>query len=205
MPTALGAMARLGGCRPGETVVVQGSGPVGLSTTLLASLNFGSAGHRHWRPGESADRGQSLGATIVLPLDGTSVEQRRAQVLDLTDGGGAEIVVECTGRMEAFDEGMGLLAEGGRYGVVGIYSGTGTVALDPVRLNNHNLAVIGSMGPATLADYRTTIQLAGATGMTSDSPISSRTASAWPSWSEAVGVARRGEAIKVIIQPSLDA
>jgi 5-exo-hydroxycamphor dehydrogenase len=38
MPTAIGAMTRLRGVRPGQTVVVQGCGPVGLSSALLASL-----------------------------------------------------------------------------------------------------------------------------------------------------------------------
>ena len=38
MPTALGGMARLGGVRPGQSVVVQGCGPVGLAATLLAGL-----------------------------------------------------------------------------------------------------------------------------------------------------------------------
>ena len=37
MPTALGGMARLGGVRPGQTVVIQGCGPVGLAVTVLAS------------------------------------------------------------------------------------------------------------------------------------------------------------------------
>ena len=55
-------------------------------------------------------------------------------------------MIECTGKMEAFAEGMSMLAAGGRYLILGIFSGHGTVPLDPVRLNNRSQSVIGSLG-----------------------------------------------------------
>jgi 5-exo-hydroxycamphor dehydrogenase len=125
-------------------------------------------------------------------------------VLDLTDGRGADVVIECTGRMEAFDEGLAMLAEEGRYVVLGIYSGHGTVSLDPVRLNNQSLAVIGSMGPTSLTDYRTTIQLAQRHGhrLRFADLITHRFGLA--RLEDAIGVAGRGEAIKAVVAPSLD-
>jgi threonine dehydrogenase-like Zn-dependent dehydrogenase len=205
MPTALGGIARLGGIGAGRTVVVQGCGPVGLASTLLASLSAARQVIVIGAPENRRRAAERLGASTTIALESTSVEERRHMVWDLTDGRGAEIVIEAAGQMSAFDEGMGLLADSGRYLVLGIYSGHGTVALDPVRLNNRSLAVIGSMGPTELADYRTTIHLAQRHGarlafadlITHRFPLS-RT-------EDAIATARSGEAIKTIVIPGLDA
>ncbi|HEY2303553.1 MAG TPA: zinc-binding dehydrogenase [Acidimicrobiales bacterium] len=199
MPTALGGMTRLRGIGPGQSVVVQGSGPVGLSATLLAGLTLA---RQVIVIGDQADRlaaARLLGATTTIPLATTTVEERRSSVLALTDGRGAEVVIECAGRIEAFDEGMGLLADEGRYVVLGIYSGHGNVLLDPVRLNNRSLAVIGSMGPTTLTDYRTTIQLARRFGERLRLAELVTHRFGLTQLEGAIDAARRGEAIKAVV------
>jgi threonine dehydrogenase-like Zn-dependent dehydrogenase len=204
MPTALGGLARLGGVKAGQTVVVQGCGPVGLSATLLSSLTLARQVIVIGDPPNRLAAATVLGATTTIPFVGTTGEDRRGLVLELTEGRGADVVIECTGRMEAFDEGMGLLADDGRYVILGIYSGHGMVQLDPVRLNNRNLAVIGSLGPSTFTDYRTTIQLAQRHGerLRFADLITHRFG--LTQLEEAIDVARRGEAIKAIVVPSLD-
>jgi threonine dehydrogenase-like Zn-dependent dehydrogenase len=204
MPTALGGLARLGGVKPGQTVVVQGCGPVGLSVTLLSSQALARHVIVIGDPPNRLAAASALGATATIPLEGTTVEDRRGLVSELTEGRGADAVIECTGRMEAFDEGMSLLADDGRYVVLGIYSGHGTVPLDPVQVNNRNLAVIGSLGPATFADYRTTVQLAQRHGerLRWADLITHRFG--LRQLEEAIDVARRGEAIKAVVVPSLD-
>jgi 5-exo-hydroxycamphor dehydrogenase len=183
---------------------VQGCGPVGLSATLLSSLTLARQVVVMGDPPNRLAAATVLGATTTIPLDGTTGEDRRSLLLELTEGRGADVVIECTGKMEAFDEGMSLLADDGRYVILGIYSGHGTVPLDPVRVNNRNLAVIGSMGPSTFADYRTTIQLAQRHGerLRFADLITHRFG--LTRLEEAIDVARRGEAIKAIIVPSLD-
>ena len=204
MPTALGGLARLGGVKPGQTVVVQGCGPVGLSATLLSSLTLARQVIVIGAPPNRLAAATMLGATTTVTLDDTTGEDRRGLVLELTEGRGADVVIECTGRMEAFDEGITLLADDGRYVILGIYSGHGTVQLDPVRLNNRNLAVIGSLGPSSFADYRTTIQLAQRHGerLRFADLITHRFG--LTQLEEAIDVGRRGEAIKVVVVPSLD-
>jgi 5-exo-hydroxycamphor dehydrogenase len=204
MPTALGGMARLGGIQPGQTVVVQGSGPVGLSATFLAGLTLARQVIVIGDPVNRLAAAEILGATGTIPLSDTSVEERRQRVLELTGGVGADVVIECTGRMEAFGEGMALLADDGRYLVLGIYSGHGTVPLDAVQLNNRSLSVIGSLGASTLADYRTTIQLAQRHGERLGFADLITHRFGLEDLEQAIGVARQGEAIKAVIQPSLD-
>ena len=204
MPTALGGMVRLGGVQPGQTVVVQGCGPVGLASTLLAGLSAARQVIVIGAPDSRLQAARVLGAATTIPLESTTVEERRQMVLDLTDGHGAEVVIEAAGRMPAFDEGMNLLADSGRYLVLGLYSGHGTVAFDPIRLNNRSLAVIGSMGPTKLSDLLTTVHLAQRHGtrlsfanlITHRFPLS-RT-------EDAIATARAGEAIKAIVLPDLD-
>ena len=153
-------------------------------------------------PANRAGRVPALGATATIPLEGTTVEDRRGLVSELTEGRGADAVIECTGRMEAFDEGMNLLADDGRYVVLGIYSGHGTVQLDPYRLNNRNLAVIGSLGPRPSPTTARRCSWRNATGSACGAADSSPIASGY-----AVGRGdrrgRRGEAIKAVVVPSL--
>jgi threonine dehydrogenase-like Zn-dependent dehydrogenase len=204
MPTALGAFDRLGGVRAGQTVLVQGSGPVGLASTVLAALSPARQVIVIGAPDVRLAAAERLGASTTIPLERTTTEERLAMILDLTDGRGADVVIEATGRMEAFAEGMSLLGPGGRYVVLGIYSGHGTVSFDPVRLNNQSMSILGSMGATRTSDYRTTIQLAQRHGerlgfadlVTHRFPLSQLEA--------AIDVARRGEAIKAVVLPELD-
>jgi threonine dehydrogenase-like Zn-dependent dehydrogenase len=77
-----------------------------------------------------------------------------------TDGRGADVVVEAAGVKAAFGEGTDLLADHGAYLVLGLYAGTGTVPLDPYRLTNRCLRVVGSLGATDPSAHRTTIRLA---------------------------------------------
>ncbi|HUP75712.1 MAG TPA: zinc-binding dehydrogenase [Acidimicrobiales bacterium] len=204
MPTALGGMARLGGVRPGHSVVVQGSGPVGLAATFLAGLTAARQVIVIGAPDNRLVAAARLGASTTIPLERTTVEERRASILDLTDGRGADVVIEAAGRMNAFDEGMNLLADNGRYVVLGIYSGHGQVALDAVRLNNRNLSVIGSMGGTQLSDYRTTIYLAQRHGARLGFAELITHRFGLTDLEDAIAVARAGDAIKAIVLPALD-
>jgi 5-exo-hydroxycamphor dehydrogenase len=204
MPTALGGIARLGGIAPGSTVVVQGCGPVGLASTLLAAA---SSARQIIVIGAPADRLRAatrLGATTTIPLDGTTVASRRDVVLDLTNGRGAEIVIEAAGHLAAFDEGMAMLGHEGRYLVLGLYSGRGTVAFDPVPLNNRSLAIIGSMGPAAMRDYQTTVDLAARLGAEREFDRLITHRFGLSQLEAAISAAGSGDAIKAIVVPGLD-
>jgi threonine dehydrogenase-like Zn-dependent dehydrogenase len=201
MPTALGGIQRLGGITPGQTVVIQGCGPVGLASTVLAGLSAARQVIVIGAPDTRLDAARRFGATTVIPLETTTADERLATVRDLTEGRGAEVVIEATGRMPAFPEGMGLLSEGGRYLILGLYSGHGTVPFDPIRLNNLSQRIIGSMGPVGLADYVNTIRLAQRHGARLGMADLITHRFSLDQTEAAIATARSGEAIKAIVVP----
>lgn len=160
MPTAIGGMTRLGGVKPGQTVVVQGCGPVGLSATLLTSLAGAGQIIVIGAPDERLRAAERFGAHAVLPLESTTPQQRKAAIMELTGGRLADVVIEATGKIQAFDEGLSLLAPEGRYLILGLYSGPGDVGINVVRLNNFSQSIIGSLGPASIEDLQTVVDLA---------------------------------------------
>ena len=201
MPTAIGGMTRLGGVKPGQVVVVQGCGPVGLSATLLASLDKPGQLIVIGAPDERLEVAHRLGATARLPLESTTREERAARIAELTGGRMADVVIEATGRIEAFDEGMALLGVEGRYLVLGIYSGPPTAQLNVVRMVNMSQQIIGNLGPARIGDLKTVVELARDHGerlgfadlVTHRYPLS-RT-------DEAIRAVGSGAAIKAIVLP----
>ncbi|MCU1514595.1 MAG: alcohol dehydrogenase, partial [Microbacteriaceae bacterium] len=85
LPTALGLMDRLGRITPGQTVVVQGSGPVGLSSVLLASQSPASKVILVGMGEERLGWGTRFGADEIIDIEATSVDERLARVRELTD------------------------------------------------------------------------------------------------------------------------
>ncbi|MFB9743073.1 zinc-binding dehydrogenase [Pseudonocardia sulfidoxydans] len=145
MPTMLHAIERLGEIRLGDSVVVQGCGPVGLAATLLARLAGAGDITVIGAPDARLEMARRLGATSTIDLDAAATSAERAEaVLDASDGRGADIVIEAAGKLAAFGEGMQLVARGGRYLVVGLWSAPGRAPIEPRHVNNTNIRIIGS-------------------------------------------------------------
>jgi len=94
-----GLFTRSGGFLPGATVVVYGAGPIGLACIALARLaGAGKVVAFEISPSRQA-LAREMGADVVfnpeeLAKQGNSIHQ---MVMDLTDGYGADMHVECTG------------------------------------------------------------------------------------------------------------
>jgi threonine dehydrogenase-like Zn-dependent dehydrogenase len=155
MPTILQAFDRLGPVQVSSAMVVQGCGPVGLAAILMARC---SGCHPIIALDRFEDRlriARTIGAThtiVVSPRQ--TVEARRDQIHGICGGRGADVVVEATGNLQAFSEGIQFVARNGRYLVVGLWAGEGTAALDPHHVLRNNIRIIGSAYAAPSHYYR---------------------------------------------------
>lgn len=131
----------------GDTVVVQGSGPVGISAAGFAVLRGAGRVIVIGAPDARLSLVQEFGADDVLSLENESIEARKAFVLDATDGRGADVVIEACGNPSAIPEAFGLLRDGGTYVIAGHYTDTGAVEINPhLDINQKHIDVRGQWG-----------------------------------------------------------
>ena len=145
-PTGFHAVERAG-VALGDTVVVQGSGPVGLSALAFAALAGALRVLVIGAPAARLEAARSLGADDTLDVAAASREERVEWVRARTEGRGADVVIEATGRPDAVVEGLEMVRDAGRYVIVGQYTDTGDVTLNPHRhLNRRHATVLGCWG-----------------------------------------------------------
>lgn len=141
--SVMNALSQVGAIEPSQTVVVQGAGPLGL----LATANARVRGARRiiviGAPAARLELAREFGADDVIDIGSTTPAERLARVQALTQGRGADLVLEFTGVPAAFVEGLELCRRGGRYLIVG-QLGEGKVEFSPSMIVKKNLNVIGS-------------------------------------------------------------
>ncbi len=145
MPTILQGLERIGGVQTGQTVVIQGLGPVGQAATMMSSLGGASRIITIDGNAERLAHAAEFGATDAISFEEfPSVESRIERVHELTAGRGADLVIEAAGVVAAFSEGIQLVAKGGTYLVCGLWSAPGTVTIEPRIINNMNMRIKGT-------------------------------------------------------------
>ena len=131
------------GVAPGATVAVVGDGAVGLCG-VLAAHRLGA--ERIVLVGRHRNRmevGVRFGATHpVLATDADVAPTVR----ELTDGLGADAVLECVGTANAWRTALDICRDGGCVGVVGVPHQAEPV--DPWRLFERNVGIRGGLAPA---------------------------------------------------------
>lgn len=140
--TVFHAVERLGGIRMGETVVVQGSGPVGLWATAVAARSGASQVIAIGAPKARLHAAEQLGATHVVDVEGLEPSERRRAVQDATEGRGADVVMECSGALSALGEGMELVRVGGRMACIGQSSGA-MASVPAAKIVSSQLTLVG--------------------------------------------------------------
>lgn len=126
----------------GKTVAVLGTGPIGL---LVIAVLSGTGAGEVIATDLSAGRlkmARHMGATHTIDASGP-MEDRVQEIMDLTNGAGAEIVFECAGVPQAFKEGLELVSRGGKLIEVGHYTDPGAVAIRPHVICSKDLDIRG--------------------------------------------------------------
>lgn len=129
------------GVSRGSTAVVVGDGAVGLCG-VIAAAQLGAerviAMSRHESRQEIATR---FGATDIVAERG---KEGAARIADLTDGVGADAVLECVGTDESIKQAFSVARPGSTVGFVGVPHG---VELPVRRMFQRNIGLAGGMAP----------------------------------------------------------
>lgn len=118
--TVMHAYDRLGAIKSHETVLIQGSGPLGNFAAAVAKDHGAKKVLVIGAPEGRLNVAKSMGADAVLNLDEVKeAKDRVAWVRDETDGRGADVVIQAA-VINAVPEGLQMLRDGGRYVSVGV-------------------------------------------------------------------------------------
>jgi threonine dehydrogenase-like Zn-dependent dehydrogenase len=147
LPTGFHAVERAG-IALGDSVVVQGSGPVGLNAAIFAQLSGAAAVYVVGAPRARLDAATRLGAADVLDIAASPDPADRVRwVRERTAGRGADVVIEASGNPAAVPEGLDMLRDAGRYVVVGQYTDAGDTVVNPHRqINRRHATILGCWG-----------------------------------------------------------
>jgi L-iditol 2-dehydrogenase len=193
--TVLYGYERIGWIKPGETVVVTGPGAIGLISAHVAKI-LGAG--RVILTGTREDRlaiGRQMGVDLTLNAKEVDVVQK---IMELTDGIGADMVVECSGQPGPAAEALEIVRKNGRISYNGIYHEKVTLQLD--KIVQWNLLITGPKAEGMLNLERAIPLMAD--GRMNLKPLITHTF-CLDDINEAFDTftGRVGGAIKVIIQP----
>ncbi|MBE2203209.1 MAG: zinc-dependent alcohol dehydrogenase family protein [Chthoniobacterales bacterium] len=127
--------------RKGGTVVVVGDGAVGLMGVLAASQMGAERVIAMSRHAPRQQLAREFGATDIVAERGA---EGIARIMELTDGVGAESVLECVGLAESMEQAMGVCRPGGTIGYVGLPHG---VNFDSEKLFYGQRRMLGGPAP----------------------------------------------------------
>jgi threonine dehydrogenase-like Zn-dependent dehydrogenase len=154
LPTALHAVER-GDIKLGDTVLVLGSGPVGINAVILALMSGALKVLCIGAPDQRLDAAKQAGAAAVLNIETNDESARLSWVLNQTNGRGADVTIEAAGAPEAVTQAMKFTRDAGRVVIVGQYTDHGPTSFNPhLDLNRKHLDVRACWGSDFSHFYR---------------------------------------------------
>lgn len=133
------------GIRPGDAVVIQGAGGLGLYSIAMArEMGAGKIIVLDAKP-ERLKLAEAFGADLVLNVNKTKDRERLVTVLKETNRLGADLVVEVAGFPPTFVEGIKMLRNGGRFLTTGNIT-QGQVSFEPAEIVRKALTIQGAYG-----------------------------------------------------------
>lgn len=154
LPTALHATERAE-VNIGDTVLVLGSGPVGLSAVIFAGMRGALRVLCIGAPTARLETARTVGAHATLDIETSDEEARARWVLEQTNGRGADVTIEATGAPVAVAQAMRYTRDAGRVCIVGQYTDHGETSFNPhLDLNRKHLDVRGCWGSDFSHFYR---------------------------------------------------
>jgi L-iditol 2-dehydrogenase len=131
----------------GDTVLVQGTGAVGLSAIALARLAGATRVIAFGAPADRLGLAEAMGADRTVDVLTTTESERAEIVREATDGLGVDVAIEAAGSARAVEEALNLLRDGGRYVIAGHYTDAGASTINVhQQINRKHLDIRGCWG-----------------------------------------------------------
>lgn len=179
---------------PGMTVLVIGTGPIGLMHCALAA-QAGARVIACGREGRLAPATR-MGAQVTTSLTG---EALRDEVLADTDGRGVDLVILAVGATESIDLAFESVRTGGSVNMFAGFPKGAHARIDPNLIHYREISVVGSAN-ARFEDHRRAVQMI-AEGEIDLSPLLTHTF-ALDQLDEAVRTVRERRGLKVALTPT---
>jgi threonine dehydrogenase-like Zn-dependent dehydrogenase len=139
---------RLGMLDDRHSVVIQGSGPLGLFALAKALRSGARQVAVIGGPASRLDVARRWGASLTIDIaDVPDAGHRRRLIADWAKAPGADVVIEMSGAPVALTQGIDLLRPGGRFLLVGQLHPE-TVPISPATLVTRQLTLIGCASAA---------------------------------------------------------
>jgi threonine dehydrogenase-like Zn-dependent dehydrogenase len=133
------------GVRFGDTVVIQGAGGLGLTGTAIAKDLGADQVIVIDQLQNRLDLAREFGADHVINVTDLPTPQERVErVRELTDGRGADVVLELVGLETLLTEGVAMLRPGGTFVDIGLWFPGRTIAFDPSTIVMSGKKIMGS-------------------------------------------------------------
>jgi threonine dehydrogenase-like Zn-dependent dehydrogenase len=143
----------------GDTVVIQGSGPVGIAHVAMARMMGAGKIITTDISDYKLDVAKAFGADVTINVEKTTEKERIEKILSEShDGRGADICVECVGKPEVFPEGLKYLRKAGMYIELGNFVDMGSATVNVHEICSRNLRIIG-MNNHTHNCYKTVMEM----------------------------------------------
>jgi D-arabinose 1-dehydrogenase-like Zn-dependent alcohol dehydrogenase len=151
--TVIQGFDRLGDLDDRHSIVIQGSGPLGLFSTAIAAKSGPHEIIVVGGPARRLDIALGWGATHTINIeDMPDPAHRKEIILGWTDGMGPDCVVEVSGAPTAFSEGFDMVRRGGRYVLIGQSSTPATII--PTQIVRKHVSIIGNASGSVRHYYR---------------------------------------------------
>jgi threonine dehydrogenase-like Zn-dependent dehydrogenase len=123
------------GAHEGQYVVIQGAGGLGLNATAMAKDMGADRVIVLDRLENRLELAEEFGADYTINIEEFNTPETRVRrVWELTNGRGADVVMELVGRAELLAEGIDMLSNGGSFVEIGDIVRGKEVAIDPSKL-----------------------------------------------------------------------
>jgi alcohol dehydrogenase len=127
LPTSYEVGVLNGNVEPGDTVAIVGAGPIGLAAIMTAQLYTPGQIVALDIAGSRLEKAREFGADVTIDNGSENAVER---IMELTEGLGADVVIEAVGVPETFELCTELVCPGGRIANVGVHGHPATLHLE---------------------------------------------------------------------------